>query len=944
MSGTAEADPAHRVAPEFARARDRLQLDKWYVARMQWRRLLGAIDAIDVQADARPGSSHAQVMRDGAATYIVKRFCWIYQKAFIYELNLHTGSKDDTASFDAFLDVCASEEFQRYIDGKYADLNTRVDVFLANITAFVREHETHWLADCSTLRELDFAPGHDPVSIQLAVGDPHLGARATIRYDFGNRQLFYKPRSMAPDLLFARAQHLLAPDMRVLKSLDCGDHGWQVGIRAAKPEGKAAAKRFYRDTGSALAVLHLLLGTDIHFENIASDEDGAPYFIDVEALFTNQARSGRINADPTPRTSAEHAFEKQIAESIFSIGIVPFMQSGDGQFAGVAQVNKMTAPVARDIMVDARRGNMRFERASHEFDVDPAVPQDDGEPARAGGYIDQILAGYRAASSRAIEHAAELRVLLQAPVNARQILRNTYVYSLFLAESTHPLVASSRAGFDKLMAKLRHEERFKPYLGRTFVGEVEQLRAFDIPYFFAPASSTSLGSNGVEYPDFFDGSALDTCMARLDGYPAQILRQENFLRCAYRCVGETLLKPAETGESVATQVFDMLAGSALVGADERTVTWTFCPPENRVSGGVALTPFGLDLYSGIAGVFWFLSDYARSRDDAQADVLCAKARATCTQLAGYRLAHVSQGAMSGYNGMLWALAYDAVRSGDAIAADCWIDELCSPAHYARIESFDVVDGLAGCVLQLVGMFKLCGQSRLLEMAQLLVERTLAGAHGEEGQLYWAYKAMDRPLLGFGHGGAGIVCALAELSGARGTRDLDQQIMAALRYEDAYFRADLGLWPDLRQDTPSFTTSWCNGAAGHILARSRCYHLLSDEQRGSVNTAINRLAGYASSHEKDDSLCHGLIGMAECLGEYHQRVGGDANNALVLSALEKIRRRGRIRSGWSSDPGNLGLMVGCTGLGLAELRTRDASIPSPLTFQPAETSVAPQRGA
>ncbi|MGO4779897.1 DUF4135 domain-containing protein, partial [Lysobacter sp. 2RAB21] len=125
-----------------------------------------------------------------------------------------------------------------------------------------------------------------------------------------------------------------------------------------------------------------------------------------------------------------------------------------------------------------------------------------------------------------------------ASLRSRQIMRHTYLYGLFLAETTHPALAEPAAA-DALLLKLRREEAGKPFLRHLYDSERQQLLQFDIPYFEARLDGCDLHSPFSTITGFFQRSALQLVRERLDRFAdaSWIARQLSFVAVALGCHG-----------------------------------------------------------------------------------------------------------------------------------------------------------------------------------------------------------------------------------------------------------------------------------------------------------------------------------------------------------------------------------------------------------------------
>lgn len=118
---------------------------------------------------------------------------------------------------------------------------------------------------------------------QIAAGlsDPHNGGRTVARLVFDDgRAIFYKPRPVGMEAGYAELLSLW-PELRAATVIDRGDYGWMPEVVAAPCSDPA---RYSRALGAHLALIDLLLGVDIHAENLVACGND-PVLIDLETLF-----------------------------------------------------------------------------------------------------------------------------------------------------------------------------------------------------------------------------------------------------------------------------------------------------------------------------------------------------------------------------------------------------------------------------------------------------------------------------------------------------------------------------------------------------------------------------------------------------------------------------------------------------------------------------------
>jgi lantibiotic modifying enzyme len=889
-----------------------IDFDTYYIAAIHRRGLLAIqrriVDAADAALLPQP---LATSLADAAVRYLTERVCWFFQKVFVAELHRYaaeTGGDghDDSneagreqAVFSAYVNALDDGPFAQGLRERHAFLYERVDRTCAAFVRYFTAHAGHLRDDFDALTALGIAVDAPPI-VRFGRGDPHRGAQTTVHYRFGERDVYYKPRSLGLDVLLARAQALTCPEMPRLVSLDRGSYGWQLGI-AGRPKGTDAATRFYRGLGAMNALIHALYGSDIHFENIVTDDDGHPYFIDVEALFTNNTRRDRDSPRPSPAFGAERALDRAIGDSLLSVGIVSLRRTREGHFSGAAQANEVAAPVSREVAVDAKSSKMRLARVQTPVEIVSPVPSIDGRPAAFAAYFADFANGYRDTAIAIARHADALRSMIEqsAHLRSRQVLRHTYLYGLFQAETTHPAL-TSRESTLRLLGKMRGEEKVKPYLAKVFASEVEQMLLFDAPYFDAGIDDTALGTgDGGEIGEFFETPALRLSLARIARMSdsAWVARQIGFAATVYG------VSACDCGADTSHRPLARLRAETVYGEDDGTVLWTFSPPMDTPGNEYAISAMGPDLYTGLGGVIAALARAADSDRD-----LLRRAVDTALRTLRERGEELPNGPYSGTEGLLLALCDAAETLGDDAMIDDAVDAFLAREARWETDRHDVMDGTAGHALIAIALHRRRADPRLRALAQRQGERLLAAAQAGTHGLQWPLHTMSKAITGFAHGGSGIAYALYEIGLLGEDPRLHEAARSALAQEDAEYHPQWRLWRDTRMDEANYTLSWCNGAAGFLLARAACWPLLDEASRERTRAAFGRSCEWFE-RTPDDSLCHGTAGIALALAETAPRI--DASLPDTVRAPDAAHAR--FRSGWHHDPDNLGMMVGALGL-------------------------------
>lgn len=412
--------------------------------------------------------------------------------------------------------------------------------------------------------------------------------------------------------------------------------------------------------------------------------------------------------------------------------------------------------------------------------------------------------------------------------------------------------------------------------------------------------------------------------------------------------------------AAATEVGDELCATAIRHGE--LCTWIGRSLEEADPVTFAITPMAeslsTDLYGGTAGIAAFL---------AQLHAVSGSARHKEIAIAAMRHAlrrPLPPGChpVGFYSGTL-GVAYAAVHSGALLAEPELVraglalaKKVLHELDLSAPQPIDIIGGMAGGILGLLAMAQQPGGAELGDGAVRLGEHLCQRAERQpSGQWLWREDSAIAgeplpaaggqpawPMTGYSHGAAGITLALAELFARTGQPLFRQAALGGIAYENRWFSAREGNWPDLRtsQSGPAsdggsdggmvYGVSWCHGAPGIALARLRELSLLPQDHELLL---ADIHVGLATTHRAvverqqqgrlDATACHGSAGLAEAL-----LVGGllldsaeyvAAAHAAGLALIDDRQQHGPWISGSPSGGPSPSLLLGTAGIGYFFLR-------------------------
>jgi lantibiotic modifying enzyme len=365
----------------------------------------------------------------------------------------------------------------------------------------------------------------------------------------------------------------------------------------------------------------------------------------------------------------------------------------------------------------------------------------------------------------------------------------------------------------------------------------------------------------------------------------------------------------------------------------------------------ALSP---ELYSGTAGVGWFLAEvHGVTGDRLAGETARGALRRSIRYLREFPSPAYPLSLYAGHLGLLYA----AVRLAEIDPALALHDE-CEQlfAHLERERHaphpYDIIGGNAGAILALLEIAGRFRPQACRDLAAELGDELCEAATWSGATCCWQASggfAKLPPMTGFSHGASGIATSLLHLHDATGDARLLRTARGAFAFEDSLYSASEKNWVDTRyphhrQDgvaTGRFRLSWCHGAPGIAMARAVASRLDTEHAehharlaRAAAETTWKALDATAAQAEHDATLCHGVAGLSEVLLVVREVLGGDDHPDRAAAILAALAQR---HGGWDQWPSGLQsrgkspcLMVGAAGIGLHVLRlVHPGAAPSPL---------------
>ncbi|ONI69010.1 LanM family lanthionine synthetase [Kribbella sp. ALI-6-A] len=763
------------------------------------------------------------------------------------------------------------------------------------------------LAEDRELLVADLLGGQDPGPLTGVEpgGDLHHGGRCTAILTFaGNRRIVYKPRPLDLHVHFNDLVQWMNDRtglaIRVVRVVARSGYGWLEHIDHHPCTDLAGVSRFYQRQGALLALLYVLDGTDMHYENLIAAGD-QPVLVDVETLFhPNSTVQTATGIDPA------HA---ALRDSVYRTALLPLLLTGEhgvADLSGLGGDADALAPHSVVDWADAGLDTMRLVRRRARTRGGRNRPYLDGGAAEPRDHELGIAIGFRLAYTTIVRHRDELLgpggpIERCADDEVRYVARPTRVYTSLLDEATHPNALRTADNREAWLELLWETD---PTTRRLVPHELGDLRAGDVPLFVTRPGGTDVwAADGTRIPGMLSESGLDRVRAKIAALNEVDQHRQLWIISASLAtrpgpvvhtarpsrpgLGTTEADPEQLLAS-ATDIADEIVAQA-VGDRGGHVNWLGL--ELLDDHHWAVLPMGAGLTSGYLGTAMFLAQVGQLTGASKYGELAWDAiQPVPSLLESLRTDPAAVQAIGvGMHG-LGGIAYGLHRLAgllDDPAPAAWLADVLELCGQVEPDSGfpTFVDGAAGGLAAMQAIEGVHTAASLAvqyadQLASLVEQSASRGADSADG-------------LGFARGHLGIAWALGRY------RSADPR-----HREAALVAARLG------SDTPS--PGWCSGHAGTILARWSAGQPIDVDEYLTITRHRPLL--------DDLSLCHGELGALEPLlwlvDQYPAaEVVRRRRAGMVLTALAHHGPR----CGTPGSVASSGLLNGLAGIGYGLLR-------------------------
>ena len=797
--------------------------------------------------------------------------------------------------------------------------------------------------------------------IGLGFSDRHNSGKTVVKIFFeSGLEIFFKPRPCKLErdfnavLIYFNQKLDASYQNRLLKVFSKDQYCWVENIDFKDCQNENEVRNYYQRAGVLLYIVHLLNGTDLHFENLVASGD-FPVLIDLETLIQPQTK-------PFTDVEEDDFVESLMNSSVLMTHLLPQWQVRDEyslyDIGGYSAEPKLSG---RSILKWKNIHSDEIEPFFEENILTATInsPSINGEAQSLLNYRDLLIDGFIVAHELILENHKDFlnhldRIGLFQDLDVRIVVRPTSLYSKLIEELFSPHNLRSGIHFSieleiLTLTYLHKDSNIKdPNIWyKIFQAEINALKRLDIPLFHSKSNSTSLFlDNGTEVKDCFLRPSYQLVKTNINSRDSSYLNlqlkimssaiearyhdfsQKNILK---NKLGQDKNEPDVEFLEIARNIGDQILLNA-IKSEKGHLGWINYE-YNYLQKAVILKACNDSLFDGRCGIaLFFAALYRATEEEVYINACTSTILPIIEKINSNR---ETEDLRFGGIKMRGGLIFGLVKIGYFLGDDSYFEAakiLLGQIDDSMIRNeneLDIIYGIAG-VLQAISTFQEITDSRLFSnIASICVELLI-------NQITkWSDGSRENVLLGFSHGISGIANALIRYGSLQDKVEELDFACKAFKLENEFYKKSIGGWPDLRPNVihkERVQFGWANGLVGIGLSRVDLVRM-GYGNYPTFEDDIKKVISHLKQKESSTSnLSNGVAGLLDFYIEL-------SSNGIFLDELEPlVKINNKILSGnlnsinwielnWGKvHPGLVpSLFTGSSGIGYQFLRLIDPQI-------------------
>jgi type 2 lantibiotic biosynthesis protein LanM len=778
------------------------------------------------------------------------------------------------------------------------------------------------------------------INIKIDLGDVHQGGKTTaIVYFKNDLKLVYKARSSGMDIAFNNLINNInhncnCIDLKTICSLDKESYSWTEFIENKSCDSIEEIFDYYRRCGVLTALIYLLKGTDMHFENIIA-AGSYPFLIDLECLFNTNC----------------------IDFNVLHIGLLPVLTYSDNSSVpidlsgfGASGVQESSTYVWK--WKDIGSDDLNLIKDKGKFEAKSNQPNIKGVPVSPEKFVEEFSIEFKKVCDYFISIQStfddevhlfsefkdkQIRVIPRPTQVYKDILENSYIPEALISKEKRDAVIEQYLNDFPLIISFKPKDKIK-----IMAHELRAIQQMDIPYF---TSSTTdkflLESNNFVLEEFNEQTPFNFILKEIKELDqSKIDRQLQLIQSAFSArynIQRNIFSklPYENSEEKSDIVYEEIKDIALNlkrNSELNQGSYSWYSFESLNNQNLTYANIDNSLYSGTLGIVLYLSAASKflKTDEYEAiieSILSSQIETALANNLGIQSSKVNISYSTGISGLIYCLlTVNPIRYKQSALE---LSRLITMEMVIENNKIDIMAGVSGCLLVLMKLFSLTQQQEILDKCILIGNHidNLKYLDTNINLLTWNSDTLQRPLTGFSHGVSGIGYAMLKLYEVTNIQIYKTAFYDAVKYENHFYNKEQGNWADLRESKNKFQNSWCYGASGIGLNRLYAYKLLNDK---TLLLDIQNAIEVTKKSKLLDSefYCCGNVGRLDFLIEASKVLNDQELNFFVKEKLNEILEKKNESRYYQTFANknisieNPSLFRGVSGIGLVLIRSVD----------------------
>lgn len=746
--------------------------------------------------------------------------------------------------------------------------------------------------------------------LQLNAGDSHSGAQSVIIITLNEqKKLVYKPRNLQVLSQFKKlyewiniqAKQTLLPINFIPAGIYRSDYSYIKFLSPMPTENHANCLHYYERYGYLILLSYLLGITDLHLENIIAIND-TPYLLDLETIFQNKVVDFN--------DAVSNLFYDLNAESINASCLLPTkLMVNEHESIELSAFKGKGTKLKSSFLGPVDLDNLNFhftKKKGSYFAGGDNIPKDtNGNEINYLKYRHAIIWGFNKMANFIFSNRNNFinEIKKFSEFQIRILTKSTERYASMLRYANHPNYNHQMQYREKLL----FNTWVYPYHDKSIIkSEVKDLIYNDIPFFYTQVKSTSIfGSDGTEYPKYFEKSGLQLAINRIHNFSeVEYENQKTILYDALDMTDELIchytnqIKETENdqfdyisiAERIAHQIMDLAYKD-----DQNCILKTF---DYSPDHGWRIYPTNENLYCGLSGIsIFFIHLYQHTEKRVYQDFF----NKSLHQAIEFANLQPIKSAYSGFLAPLYPLLLIATKSRSYSSQEIhYLNQLESKLN-SYIETIndqtklDFMGGLGG-VVYLLNLQKQVWND--LYVSNMTLKRL--------NNIFSKNVIKFTNVFGFAHGFSGLSLPLYLM----GRQDLAIKLLKK----------------EAKLDEPQIfdQAKWCRGIPGILMVKAL------------LNQQIDLMVPAEAFEKIDDTLCHGKCGLISSYLYLSRKLNNQYfyNYAFIMAnaMLSDYLSGNEFKLKLTSNSFQPGLYDGLSGIGLTILSLSYDDIKNPLIFE------------